>query len=88
MKKGPLLEEKYFFYLLNFVGVKVNNRLKISRKKLDEERRNHLRKKDEEAYSKCVLQFSELKLATFNELTKEVSDCLGIPVQDFNMSLE
>lgn len=63
-KNGPILDAQYFLMLLNFVGATSSTKMQKEKKKLDTERRNHLKSKNESAYSDCVMKMIQLREST------------------------
>ena len=87
-KDGQLLQRQYLVYLINFIGVKTQQRFQSAKEKFDEERRAAFKNKDDEAYSKCVAEMMQKKEQTTMLIIKEVSDLLGLQEQEIIMNLQ
>ena len=87
-KDGQLLDAKYLLYLINFIGVKAQQRFQSAKKKFDEERRAAFKNKDDKAYIKCVAAIAQLKEQTTTLILKEVTGLIGVQEEEVMKSLQ
>jgi len=83
-----MLHPSYCLFLLNFIGGKVEDRLAKSKKRLDSERRDCLKREDNAGYSRCVSELMQLKDQTFMQMIKDVIGYLGIEEKFFSNNIE